>query len=307
MRVDLIEKNIMLEGYQTDEWESKGFTEAKTVQDFPIREKIVYLSLSCCRWCHKEDPGWNIRRDLSFLAEKNMVKPATLIRQYKKHSSGFQDWDHRDHTREWLLFAENLGPNLSIDEVSLSNGELYTLLINKTAKGRKGALLACVRGTRTADLVWVLEKLLPEELANGDTLKQLLARCWFALMKFETQIKDNNKWLRLRTVFQRYPDLEKAFEYKQQLRQILNLTDRNAAEYALSKWIQKCKQKVYKAFHSAAMSLHWNKESILNFFDNRTTNTSAELFNARIKLFRANQKGVRNTTFFLFRMSKLYA
>jgi len=61
-----------------------------------------------------------------------------------------------------------------------------------------------------------------------------------------------------------------------------------------------------KAFYSAAMSLHWHRESILNFFDNRS-NASAESFNARIKLFRANQKGVRDTTFYLFRLSKLYA
>jgi transposase len=58
---------------------------------------------------------------------------------------------------------------------------------------------------------------------------------------------------------------------------------------------------------SAANSIRWHKETILNFFDNRTTNASAESFNARIKLFRANQKGVRDTTFFLFRLSKLYA
>ena len=50
-----------------------------------------------------------------------------------------------------------------------------------------------------------------------------------------------------------------------------------------------------------------NRETILNYFDNRTTNASAESFNARIKLFRANQKGVRDTKFFLFRITKLYA
>ncbi|MDI6403035.1 transposase [Balneolaceae bacterium ANBcel3] len=312
-----------------------------------------------------------------------MVKPATLIRHYKKHSSDFKEWDQRHHAKQWLVFPENLGPNLSIDEVSLSNGELYTLLTNKSAKGRKGSLVASIRGTRTADLVWVMEKLpprerakvlevsmdmaknvekavrkvffnakivtdrfhvvqlaqrclqqvrieqwrneleneneqmaqarecgqkyRPEELANGDTPKQLLARSRFALMKFKSQIKDNNHWLRLRIAFQRYPELEKAYNHTLELRQIFNLTDRNTAEHALNKWIQKSKKTAYKAFYSAAMSLHWHRESILNFFDNRTTNASAESFNARIKLFRANQKGVRDTTFFLFRLSKLYA
>ncbi|MCF6353476.1 MAG: transposase, partial [Cyclobacteriaceae bacterium] len=32
-----------------------------------------------------------------------------------------------------------------------------------------------------------------------------------------------------------------------------------------------------------------------------------ESFNAKIKLFRANLRGVRDTTFFLFRLYKLFA
>ncbi|MDI6403034.1 hypothetical protein QLX67_13590 [Balneolaceae bacterium ANBcel3] len=69
MRIYLTEKNVLPEGYAEEEWESKGFTEAKTVQDFPIRGKMVYLILKCRRWRHKKDPGRIIRRDLSFLAE----------------------------------------------------------------------------------------------------------------------------------------------------------------------------------------------------------------------------------------------
>jgi hypothetical protein len=38
-------------------------------------------------------------------------------------------------------FPENIGKRLSIDETSLSNGELYTILTNKAAKGKKGAIV----------------------------------------------------------------------------------------------------------------------------------------------------------------------
>ena len=317
------------------------------------------------------------------IAQLNMVTPATLIRHYKKHSSGYEDWDQKDHAEQYLLFAKNIGPNLSIDEVSLSNGELYTLLTNKAGKGRKGSLVASIRGTRTKDIVAVLEQLpatlratvkevsmdmaknlqkavekvffnakmvtdrfhvvqlvqrclqqvrieqwrkeleyeneqlaqarqigqryTPQELANGDTPKQLLARIRYSLMKFESQITDNNQWLRLRIAFYDYPELERAYHHTQRLRKIFNLTDRDQATEQLEQWISTSKQDRYKAFYSAAMSLHWHKETILNFFDHRTTNASAESFNARIKLFRANQKGVRDTSFFLFRITKLYA
>ncbi|MBI1222038.1 MAG: DDE transposase, partial [Bacteroidetes bacterium] len=37
------------------------------------------------------------------------------------------------------------------------------------------------------------------------------------------------------------------------------------------------------------------------------TNASAESFNAKIKAFRAQHRGVRNVNFFLFRLAKLYA
>jgi hypothetical protein len=35
--------NKLPEGYDPAEWESKGFHEAKTIQDFVIRTNLVYL------------------------------------------------------------------------------------------------------------------------------------------------------------------------------------------------------------------------------------------------------------------------
>ena len=48
-------------------------------------------------------------------------------------------------------------------------------------------------------------------------------------------------------------------------------------------------------------------DDILNFYINRSTNAAAESFNAKIKLFRANLRGVVDKSFFLFRLAKLYA
>jgi hypothetical protein len=48
-------------------------------------------------------------------------------------------------------------------------------------------------------------------------------------------------------------------------------------------------------------------ETILNYFVNRNTNANAESFNAKIKLFRANLRGVTDTKFFLLRLEKLFA
>ena len=50
-----------------------------------------------------------------------------------------------------------------------------------------------------------------------------------------------------------------------------------------------------------------NYIDILNFFDNRSTNASAESFNAKIKNFRAQLRGISDIKYFLFRLQIIYA
>ena len=83
-------------------------------------------------------------------------------RQYKEYLSDYRMWDQLSHAENWLLFPENLGPYLSIDETSLSNGELYTIIINREAHGGKGAIVAIVKGTKADDVIAVVEQI-PEE------------------------------------------------------------------------------------------------------------------------------------------------
>lgn len=64
-----------------------------------------------------------------------------------------------------MLFSKNLGKHLSLDETSLSNGELYTILTNKEANGLKGAIVAIIKGTKTKDVIEVLCKI-PESRRN---------------------------------------------------------------------------------------------------------------------------------------------
>lgn len=69
-----------------------------------------------------------------------------LEQQYIAFLSDYFEWNQKEHAADWLLFPENIGPYLSIDETSLSQGELYTIVTNKQAKGRKGALVAILKG-----------------------------------------------------------------------------------------------------------------------------------------------------------------
>ena len=87
----------------------------------------------------------------------------TFEKQYKETLSGFRDWDQLDHADSWLLFPENIGPRLAIDESSLSNGELYTFVTNRDRHTGEGSLVAVVSGTKSEDVIQVLKRIDEEE------------------------------------------------------------------------------------------------------------------------------------------------
>lgn len=70
LHIHIIEKNILPDSYDTDQWESKWFTPPKAIQDFPILGKMYFLFLLCRRWRHKDVPNKIIRRDLNVLADE---------------------------------------------------------------------------------------------------------------------------------------------------------------------------------------------------------------------------------------------
>jgi len=55
-----------------------------------------------------------------------------------------------------MVFPENMGTSLALDETSLQGGELYTILTNKAAHGKKGSIVAIIKGTKGADITSAL-------------------------------------------------------------------------------------------------------------------------------------------------------
>lgn len=77
-------------------------------------------------------------------------------------------------------------PPRSIDETSLSHGELYTILTNKAGKGCKGSIVAIVAGTKAEEVIKVLQKI-PERqrkkvkeitLDMAGSMGQIAKRCF---------------------------------------------------------------------------------------------------------------------------------
>lgn len=110
----------------------------------------------------------------------------TFEKQYKEVLSGYRSWSELPHADDWLIFEENVGPNLAIDETSLSNGGLYTVVTNRDRHGGDGCLVAVVCGTRSDDVIRALEEI-PEEkretvrevtLDLSDSMRRIV-RCSF--------------------------------------------------------------------------------------------------------------------------------
>ena len=282
-----------------------------------------------------------------------------------------------------MIFPENIGKHLSIDETSLSQGELYTVLINKSAKGKKGTIVAIVAGTKAEDVIKVITKIpvskrkkvkeitldmagsmvqiakqcfpsasrvtdrfhvqqlayealqeirikhrweaiaveneafekakkegetfTPEVLSNGDTLKQLLARSRYLLFKNQSKWTVHQKE-RAELLFERYPDIEKAYQLTQKLSYIFeNTNTKTIAMTRLSQWHEEVRKAKFKSFNTIYRTMMNHYITILNYFDNRSTNASAEAFNAKIKSFRSQLRGVANVGFFLYRLTQIYA
>lgn len=79
-----------------------------------------------------------------------------LQSQYKDHLSDYKDWDQKEYAQAYILYPKNIGYRLCIDETSLSKGELYTIIINKDRRGKKGSIVAIIKGTKAEDIIAVL-------------------------------------------------------------------------------------------------------------------------------------------------------
>ncbi|MEC4115329.1 transposase, partial [Myroides pelagicus] len=122
------------------------------------------------------------------------------------------------------------------------------------------------------------EHFIPFEFDNGDTAKQLLIRSRYLLTK------DTSKWTesqkqRADILFQQYPILKQAYGLSQQLRRIYDKTTVKEIAYTkLAHWYNDVQNTGLKQFSTVINTMQINYKTILNYFDNRSTNASAESF-----------------------------
>lgn len=284
---------------------------------------------------------------------------------------------------------------MSLDETCLSNGDVYTILTDKAAHGRKGALAAMVRGVATDAVSAILRKIPlrkrlevktvttdlssammltvrtafpaatlvndrfhvqrliseavdqlrirhrwevldaenkairehrakrkaaktkaerelvgqwePERMANGETLPQIMARSRHIILKHKTKWNEQQS-ARAKILFGKFPDLETAYNLLLKLVDIFNMKSTAAvARLNLARWYNDVSAFGSNEFNKVLDTFKNHNTTIINYFERRLTNASAESFNAKIKAFRSQFRGVGDIKFFMFRLSTLYS
>ena len=61
------------------------------------------------------------------------------------------------------------------------------------------------------------------------------------------------------------------------------------------------------SFHTIMDTIQLHYDEILNYYNHRSTNASAEQLNSKIRTFRKSLRGVHDLSFFFFRLTKIYA
>ena len=337
-----------------------------------------------------------------------------LQRAYKEFLSDFRDWEQAAHAGEWVLLEGNIGERLSIDETMLHN-VLFTLLSNKDGHGKRGTLVAAVKGTTVADVAGILakipleerlkvkevtmdfsdsmmgivtamfpnaeividrfhvaqlagkaleemrlkqkraartevksqelefkrrqklrarararyakkhkpkkspsgkrlgrprkrsnERFVPEKLRNGETKVDLLTHVRYPLLKSGDDWTDFQRE-EMRILFELNPKMRTAYGLLCALRSIFDKRqDREKARKALHTWYKNVGKSQIRELFTVRDTLMAKEEYVLNYFNNRSTNASAESFNSKIKGFRAQVRGVSDLPFFMYRLAKIF-
>jgi transposase len=311
------------------------------------------------------------------------------------------------HADKWILHWQNVGRRMSIDETSMSRGDLHTFLTNKEGRGQKGTMAAMIEGTDSKEIIEVLMKVPQEardrveeitmdfsdsmhaiatacfpnaritidlfhlirlalgdlqdyrvslkreakkaetaegkvhkqrlakdeskreaektgtggkkqERANaaykpfvyeetGDTLCELLARSRYLLNYTRDEWTPRQK-KRAGLLFRLYPKLEVAYNLVHRLRMIFknHKLNKETAKPRLEEWCNDAEQCGVDEFQATVDTIREREDEVLNYFVNFETNASAESFNAKIKHFRAQLRGISDEMFFRYRLCELY-
>ena len=163
------------------------------------------------------------------------------------------------------------------------------------------------KAARTREQKLIVGEWEPQRMENGETMPQIMARSRHIILKHKS------KWnvqqgRRAEILFRKFPDLKQAYDLYLMMIDIFNKKcDPSVARLDFARWYQQVEALDNREYNRVLETFENHNVTIMNYFEQRLTNASAESFNAKIKAFRSQFRGVGDIWFFMYRLAKLYA
>lgn len=152
-----------------------------------------------------------------------------------------------------------------------------------------------------------LGRWIPEKMKNKETKPQVMARSRHILLKHMSKWNQQQRE-RAVVLFEMFPELKRAYDVYLKLIELYNKKSTpEVARLDLARWFNEVKELENDNFNKVIQTFENHSETIINYFIDRMTNASAESFNAKIKAFRAQFRGVGDIRFFMYRLTTLYS
>ena len=147
----------------------------------------------------------------------------------------------------------------------------------------------------------------PKRMENGETKPQIMARSRHIILMHKTKWNAQQQ-ARAAVLFRMFPKLEEAYNIYLKLVDIFNKkSGPGVARLNLARWYNDVEAFGHDGFSKVIETFENHNDTIINYFEDRLTNASAESFNAKIKAFRTQFRGVGDIKFFMFRLATLYS
>lgn len=140
-------------------------------------------------------------------------------------------------------------------------------------------------------------KWIPIRMTNGETMPQIIAKSKHIILK------NKSKWNKQQTdraeiLFENFPTLKTAYELSMKLTEIFNRKIKpEEARLSLAKWYNDVEKFGENNLNRVIDTFENHNVTIINYFEERLTNASAESFNAKIKALRSQFRGVGDIKF----------
>lgn len=148
----------------------------------------------------------------------------------------------------------------------------------------------------------------PKRMENGETMPQVMARSRHLILMHKSKWNKQQQE-RAAILFKMFPRLEEAYNIYLELVNIFNdkKSTPRMARLNLARWYNTVEKFGEEGFNKVLETFHNHDTTIINYFERRPTNASAESFKAKIKAFRTQFRGVGDIKFFMFRLTTLFS